>query len=64
MLLFALLFTALVAALVCSGIEEHHPAFLAAMGVKLDISTDRQTCVAGDVVEGSVRVDVTTVSSM
>lgn len=32
------------------------------MGVKLDISTNQQQCVAGDVVEGVVRADVTTVS--
>ena len=35
---------------------------MAAMGVKLDISTHEQLHVAGDVVEGAVSVNVTTVS--
>ena len=48
----------------CLGVQARNPSFLGVMGVKLDLSTHQQIYVAGDVVEGSVRVDVTTVSGM
>lgn len=47
------------------SVQEHHPSsFVGAMGVKLHLSTGQQIYDAGDVVEGAVRVDVTTVSTV